>query len=256
MTVERIEEEMLGSAADIRRFSRWRRNARGSSPAGAADEKENAGDGANGDRNGTDRRERRGSSPPLRRIVVLDTDTRGVGDAGRPNVGGGGACLLGLLRKFDAAGFAGELCWLVGGFNGFAKAADAAGGVAAARLIDRSPLASAPSASAAPDAAASPAVAALQRSDSKGGRRASAPGHMRLPSSAPDGDTGSLSASPAGQTRKGSLVQPRGLPAEAFTAHSLSGAWASGGQTSRNVRDSTSHAQGASEPPPSAQAVS
>jgi protein tyrosine phosphatase len=257
MTVERIEEEMLGSAADIRRFSRWRRNARGDPPVGS--EKENTQDGANGDRNGTDRRERRGSSPPLRRIVVLDTDTRGVGDAGRPNVGGGGACLLGLLRKFDAAGFAGELCWLVGGFNGFAKTADTAGGagVAAARLIDRSPLSSAQPTSAAPGAAASPAVAALQRSDSKGSRRASAPGPMRLPSSAPDGDVGPLSAGPG--ARKGSLVQPRGLPAEAFTAHSLASAWTAGGKASSrdsNARDSSAQSQGSNGPPPSAQAVS
>ncbi|KAK0541111.1 hypothetical protein OC835_000321 [Tilletia horrida] len=77
-----------------------------------------------------------GSANGITKIIVLDTDTARVADAGKPATGGGASCLVGMLRKFEAAGFAGELGWLVGGFNRFAgcKGAKEAG------LIDRAPL--------------------------------------------------------------------------------------------------------------------
>lgn len=103
VTIERIEEEMLGSEQDQIRFSGWRKGPRRAEDGNSSSSTKVPDDVS-----------------AVHRIVVLDTDTRNVGDAGKPASGGGGPCLTGMLRKFDLAGFAGQLFWLVGGFNAFA----------------------------------------------------------------------------------------------------------------------------------------
>ncbi|WFD21008.1 protein-tyrosine-phosphatase [Malassezia caprae] len=40
---------------------------------------------------------------------------------GRSSAGGGGASLLGLLRKFVLAGYKGQLCWVTGGFVSYSR---------------------------------------------------------------------------------------------------------------------------------------
>lgn len=50
-------------------------------------------------------------------IVALDTDSTKPTSIGRSSAGGGGPSLLGLLRKFDVAGYKGTLCWVRGGFH-------------------------------------------------------------------------------------------------------------------------------------------
>ncbi|WFD28592.1 protein-tyrosine-phosphatase [Malassezia nana] len=59
-------------------------------------------------------------------IVVLDTDSTKTTSVGRSSAGGGGASLLGLLRKFLGAGYQGHLCWLTGGFLSYTRWAPAA----------------------------------------------------------------------------------------------------------------------------------
>ncbi|KDN45612.1 hypothetical protein K437DRAFT_268393 [Tilletiaria anomala UBC 951] len=124
ITVERIEDELLpvddvdGSAergpssggikCENEYFRRWRTNryAWASSPATPSDQL---------------------SGAKLERIVVLDMDTDNLLGKGKASAGGGGACLRGLLDKFNDAGFAGELCWLAGGFKQFASCIAASG---------------------------------------------------------------------------------------------------------------------------------
>lgn len=62
-------------------------------------------------------------------IVVLDTDSTKPTSMGRSSAGGGGPSLLGLLRKFDAAGYKGQLCWLTGGFVAYSRWPPAAGDI-------------------------------------------------------------------------------------------------------------------------------
>lgn len=52
--------------------------------------------------------------PDATRILVYDADVARLAD---------GSGVLGLLRKFEAAGFKGELAWLVGGHNAVARSA-------------------------------------------------------------------------------------------------------------------------------------
>lgn len=202
MTVDRIEAEMLGSSQDARRFKRWRKGLRRSSPQAV-----NSGSVSDDDVEDPDR--------PIRRIVVVDTDTRSLGEAGRPNTGGGGACLTGLLRKFDAAGFQGDLCWLIGGFNGFASTVEQSKDEDHRGLLEHRPLRSEASSSA---KHAPPRPESLGAPDTERTRRSSMP---RLPS---DGANASQVSEHGGEQRH-SLVQPRGLPAEAFTTRSLAGSW-------------------------------
>ncbi|CEH11788.1 Protein tyrosine phosphatase [Ceraceosorus bombacis] len=202
MTVDRIESEMLGSSQDAKRFKRWRKGVRKSSP-----EAINHGSVSDDDIEEPDR--------PLRRIVVVDTDTRSLGEAGRPNTGGGGACLTGLLRKFDAAGFQGDLCWLVGGFTGFAHTVGQSKQEDHRALLENRPLRAE---SATPVKKAPPRLEGLIPPDAERTRRSSVP---RLPS-----DSSNAQRSPDyGDEQRHSLVQPRGLPAEAFTTRSLAGSW-------------------------------
>lgn len=116
VTVERIEDEMLASEEDANRFRAWRLGKRKDGEHASTQNSTSA-----QDHRAKDETEGEGDKNGIDRIVVLDTDTRSVGDAGKPCAGGGGPCLTGMLRKFDLAGFAGKLCWLVGGFSEFSQ---------------------------------------------------------------------------------------------------------------------------------------
>lgn len=190
VTVERIEEEMLSSDSDQKKFSTWRNG-----PFRSEFSKQ----GSRLDR-----------ESQAQRIVVLDTDTRNISEVGKSCTGGGGPCLTGLLRKFDLAGYAGQMYWLVGGFNAFAsKVASSIRNEplseAMNQLVDRSTLKqheSIPS---------KDQTSALKRIDSQ--RRASAPNFQDVRG---NDLTNSVSQAP----RKHSLVQPKGLPLEAFSSSS------------------------------------
>lgn len=247
---------MLGSRADARRFARWKRGVRGASAHG---QRSNS-DGSNADSAlDTTDDEADARAPRLQRIVVLDTDTRRVGDAGRSNAGGGGACLIGLLRKFEAAGFQGELCWLVGGFNGFARTTDADKDIDADKLIDRKPVRAEKTANAPPRAdppthsGQIPKLSDLSRSEST--RRSSAPSNLPPPdmqgqhAQARDEASANADAGEAKQRRR-DLVQPRALPAEAFTSSSLADWGPSGQSRTRGMIGSVSQPQGLDVPMP------
>ncbi|PWN22050.1 phosphatases II, partial [Microstroma glucosiphilum] len=105
VTVDRIESEMLQSDADRAKFTRWRKGPMKGGNDGGRDQRTSSS----------------GASDGIKRIVVLDSDTSTIDALGRPSVGGGGPCLLGMLKKFDAAGFAGELFWLIGGYAEFSS---------------------------------------------------------------------------------------------------------------------------------------
>ncbi|KAK0542729.1 hypothetical protein OC846_006499 [Tilletia horrida] len=193
ITLDHVEEEMLGSERDRRRFKRWREGPRRirqknhdssataspslsrsnskskktaspqhrpGSPKGkpspgtpqrplhphnssfGSQKGSSAASSPHAEVNATDMAEASASkivpasANGVTQIVVLDTDTARVADGGKPTTGGGASCLVGMLRKFEAAGFAGELRWLVGGFNKFAGCP----GAMKADLIDRAPL--------------------------------------------------------------------------------------------------------------------
>ncbi|PWN29065.1 hypothetical protein BDZ90DRAFT_218306 [Jaminaea rosea] len=102
VTVDRVEDSMLQCDDDRRKFSAWRKG-----PTKDAQSNDQPSGSSSSDSEG------------VQRIVVIDTDTTSTGEAGRPAAGGGGPCLIGMLRKFEAAGYAGHLSWLVGGFAGF-----------------------------------------------------------------------------------------------------------------------------------------
>lgn len=202
VTVDRIEEEMLSNEEDQKRFGAWRSGPR----------REESLDGTyNGNGNATSSDSKsvrmahdKDGVASVTRIVVLDTDTRNVGDAGKPAAGGGGPCLTGLLRKFDLAGFAGELCWLVGGFNYFVSkmSQQRSGSMGLNDLVDRSSLQNSTKESSDVDLQKTP-IAKLTREPSL--RRSS------MPHTQPD-----RSEAREAIKKKGSLVQPRGLPMEAF----------------------------------------
>ncbi|CCV00578.1 unnamed protein product [Malassezia sympodialis ATCC 42132] len=88
-TIERIEDQILSSGTMDDNFRNWRTYT-----------KENA---------------------PQSWIVVLDMDSTKTTSMGRSSAGGGGASLLGLLRKFESAGYKGQLCWVTGGFVSYSR---------------------------------------------------------------------------------------------------------------------------------------
>lgn len=203
ITVERIEDEMLGSIADRRRFMRWRK--------GPLKPKPDASQAS------IDAVRKRGATislpdePGITKIIVLDTDTSRIDGTGNATAGGGGPCLIGVLKKFEAAGFAGELCWLVGGFNKLARskrAKDFIDSAALSRTAEHQ------------DAGA---AAAPKPAPSRSGSDA----RMRLPPTLKlNGITASPAAtSPIDAEARQSLVQPRGLPKEAFQTQSTVAGW-------------------------------
>ena len=84
-TIERLEEQILDEGPEKETFQQWRSY----------------------------------TDAPSRTswIVALDTDSTKPTSIGRSSAGGGGPSLLGLLRKFDVAGYKGTLCWVRGGFH-------------------------------------------------------------------------------------------------------------------------------------------
>lgn len=205
VTVDRIEEEMLSSEEDQKRFSAWRRGPRKEGGSANGSERSSGSSGGGRGGRGIHMADGEDGAASVTRIVVLDTDTRNVGDAGKPAAGGGGPCLTGLLRKFDLAGFAGELCWLVGGFNFFVSkmSQQRSGGMGLDDLVDRSSIKDATPAPASNAGEKKTAAMRLTREPSL--RRSS------MPHPQPD-----RSEARAVVKKKGSLVQPRGLPMEAF----------------------------------------
>lgn len=184
ITVERIEQEMLPSAADKKRFMRWRNDT-----SNASSHTQSNGEVG------------------IRKIVVLDTDTTRVDGVGNATAGGGGPCLIGVLKKFEAAGFTGDLCWLVGGFNRLAHSDKAK------NLIDSSqPQHVCPDKS---DKAIDPQDSPVQD------KHSNRPRSMTLSSLQPDASIDSHKH----DTRSFSLVQPRGLSLEAFQSQSTVAGW-------------------------------
>lgn len=207
ITVERIEDEMLGSSSDRRRFMRWRN--------GPLKPKPDANAGASDDASLEALRKRSATitlpadEPGVNKIIVLDTDTSRIDGAGNATAGGGGPCLIGVLKKFEAAGFAGELCWLVGGFNKLARCKKAQ------QFIHTG----------APDKHA-------QQDSSSSAHTTSTPTSAHLQSQKPpelklNGVAAPPSfASPAhADDQHKSLVQPRALPIEAFQTQSTVAGW-------------------------------
>jgi protein tyrosine phosphatase/rhodanese-related sulfurtransferase len=187
VTVDRIEEEMLSAVEDQKRFSGWRKGP---------SKKKTAPHRAVGD-----------EVEAIETIVVLDTDTRNIMDAGKPAAGGGGTCLTGLLRKFDQAGFDGSLWWLVGGFEDFSKHASGA----EEGLIERSTLVTSSDVSKSLDSSGArksedASYATDRRSSVPNIGKASRNGDLKLPNMS--------------DMRTNSLVQPKGLPMEAFMSSS------------------------------------
>ncbi|PWN51091.1 hypothetical protein IE53DRAFT_361840 [Violaceomyces palustris] len=219
ITVERIEEEMLGSGKDRRRFMRWRK---GPSKKGMP--------GSEGSPEEPRARSQTISCPAedvgINKIVVLDTDTSRVADRGNATAGGGGPCLIGMLRKFEAAGYAGELCWLVGGFNNLVSS------VKGQCMIEKGPVIDEDERSETP-------TSQTQKLSS----RAIAPSmKLGLDPGSPSVAKSPLSDSASqGKGRKRSLVQPRGLPAEAFQLQSTVAGWPvnAGGNKGGDVHNMT-----------------
>lgn len=201
VTVQRIEDEMLQSDSDRVKFERWKLGPMKQSDElaqEAADDESVISEGVS-------------------KIVVLDTDTANVAEAGRPNVGGGGPCLLGMLRKFDAAGYAGHLYWLVGGFQKFtARAGSPSSDAAADDLVESGPLdddeadvgvaVNDPAETTASNGSVAAQQMQLQSADSRGAGRLSLPSHSSTRGPAHDKANARLS-----------LVQAGRLPMDAFT---------------------------------------
>ncbi|UZJ55144.1 hypothetical protein CBS101457_004464 [Exobasidium rhododendri] len=196
VTVDRVEDEMLSNEHDQIKFSGWRLGPQ------KKDSKKIA-ETTNSNSNAT----------PIERVVVLDSDTAHADEAGKPSSGGGGPCLIGVLRKFDLAGYDGELRWLVGGFNGFSSKVEesrkSTGEVSSdlSPLLDHSSLSKPVVTKNVPSLKG--AIPSLVQSDSQ--RRSSLPS---LNKSSP------LELRARSSTRQSSLVQPRGLPMEAFSLFS------------------------------------
>ena len=93
-TIERLEEQILDEGPEKETFQQWRSY----------------------------------TDAPSRTswIVALDTDSTKPTSIGRSSAGGGGPSLLGLLRKFDVAGYKGTLCWVRGGFHAIMALAESA----------------------------------------------------------------------------------------------------------------------------------
>jgi len=290
ITVDQVEEEMLGSEVDRRRFKRWREGPRrirqratqhaAESPIASLSRSNSRSKKAStGSSTHSSPQKNAGasravpaspsaaaavsasnsagsmipSSPPasaqgesggattlvpasangVTKIIVLDNDTARVADGGKPATGGGASCLVGMLRKFEAAGFAGELGWLVGGFARFAgcKGAKEAG------LIDRAPFAA--GGGGGEDGAAQSGGGVQQsltgngtaasmhldiRNSDLSNRRGSAPNPGPHGAAAGDakhkdaqGNNAEAATSKPSQNRRHFLVQPRGLPLSAFS---------------------------------------
>lgn len=211
VTVQRIEDDMLQSEADRTHFCRWKsgptKQPNKTSSSQSSGEKQSAG---------------------VDKIIVLDTDTASIGAAGRPAVGGGGPCLVGLLKKFDSAGFAGELMWLVGGYNRFAHYASDK-----PHLLERggkNQTFEAPAGS-----RAEQANSAVHGAPAPGlSSRLNLPAHENSQS----GDISLPTGSP-------SLVQ-RGLPMEAFTNRTTTDETSTKGKSLSNARDATDNQRTAS----------
>jgi protein tyrosine phosphatase len=206
VTVQRIEEEMLANEQDQIRFSGWK-----SGPQ----------------KDGIEPAQVENGAFPIERIVVLDTDTMSAVEAGKPSAGGGGACLIGLLRKFDLAGFAGQLHWLVGGFNSFSNKINSITSPDLSTLIDYSSPKHDKEQLAPSDKGPMPM---LKRMDSQ--RRSSMPSTRTNP-------VAPLSNLDSDNACRQSLVQPRGLPMEAFSLNSTTRR-SSSGSDSRGMQLSAS----------------
>uniref|UniRef100_V5F222 Protein tyrosine phosphatase n=2 Tax=Kalmanozyma brasiliensis (strain GHG001) TaxID=1365824 RepID=V5F222_KALBG len=217
ITVERIEDEMLSSTQDRRRFMRWRK--------GPLRPKSDAKPGAT-DEASLDAVRKRGATislpdePGVNKIIVLDTDTTRIDGAGNATAGGGGPCLIGVLKKFEAAGFAGELCWLVGGFNRLARSKQAQ------EFIDTG-------ARNTPSESDSSSSVDSNRTEKQAGVQSRKPPSLSLNGvlGTPSFDSPSASSD---EERK-SLVQPRGLPMEAFQTQSTVAGWP--GSSTSPVKD-------------------
>ncbi|MCO5585235.1 hypothetical protein L7F22_039168 [Adiantum nelumboides] len=203
--IERIEQEMLASEEDQVKFSGWRKGPR------KADVKDMLDSDVKNNN----------SISAIERIVVLDIDTRHISEAGKPASGGGGPCLTGLLRKFDQAGFGGRLNWLVGGFNAFtmfvnSKAKNATLSDAVEQLVDRRKPAPSTPINMSKNGSPTTPTANMDQSDSL--RRASVPSLKTLGLN--NGLQMPSTGAAPGFSRAHSLVQPKGLPMEAFSASS------------------------------------
>ncbi|GAC96053.1 protein-tyrosine phosphatase domain containing protein [Pseudozyma hubeiensis SY62] len=219
ITVERIEDEMLGSTSDRRRFMRWRK--------GPLKPKPDAAKAGTSSEASLEAVRKRGATislpdePGVTKIIVLDTDTTRIDGTGNATAGGGGPCLIGVLKKFEAAGFAGELCWLVGGFNKLARSKKAQD------LIDTN---------------AAGKHAPEEKSSSPDSTRGQSPADVRSrkPPTLELNGSAALPAfgSPAGvDDERKSLVQPRGLPMEAFQTQSTVAGWP--GQSASPAKEAT-----------------
>ncbi|SNX82000.1 related to Protein-tyrosine phosphatase, receptor type 1 [Melanopsichium pennsylvanicum] len=227
ITVERIEDEMLGSASDRRRFMRWRKGPLKPKPDAKPDAKPGSTD--QDSTGAVPKRVATISSPEepgVNKIIVLDTDTSRIDGTGNATAGGGGPCLIGVLKKFEAAGFAGELCWLVGGFNKLARSKKAL------EFIDTG----------------MPTIASEQDSASTGDSartqspvdvRSRKPPTLHLNGMAPTPSFGSPAES---MDERKSLVQPRSLPMDAFQTQSTVAGWP--GQSKSPAKESSQHAGG------------
>ncbi|KAE8257991.1 hypothetical protein A4X13_0g1987 [Tilletia indica] len=304
ITVDQVEEEMLGSEGDRRRFKRWREGPR-RVRAKASGHPEVGQTGMSLSRSNSRSKKSSHHSHPshgspsstiaspnrpltlathnapalnsspsasqhagaeettllpasthgITKIIVLDTDTARVASAGKPATGGGGSCLVGMLRKFEAAGFAGELGWLVGGFNRFVgcKGAKEAGLIDRAPLVDREEGEDAGSEE---KASSLGTTAANQRLAPFGtdmaSRRSSAPNAGKLFLGGMSSSTHSLgngsdtTANAQGDSnhRRHFLVQPRGLPLSAFNASTTTSTAANfgdkGGMSGSQTRNTNS----------------
>lgn len=196
VTVQRIEEELLANEQDQIRFSGWK-----SGPQ----------------KDGIEPAQVENGAFPIERIVVLDTDTMSAVEAGKPSAGGGGACLIGLLRKFDLAGFAGQLHWLVGGFNSFSNKVSLRTSSELSALVDYSSQKQQDDENSAPSGKGP--MPMLKRMDSQ--RRSSMPSTRTNP-------VAPLSGLDSNNSSRQSLVQPRGLPMEAFSLNSTTRRGSSG----------------------------
>ncbi|SPO30820.1 related to Protein-tyrosine phosphatase, receptor type 1 [Ustilago trichophora] len=225
ITVERIEDEMLGSTTDRRRFMRWRKGPLKPKP----DAKTGPSDEAS-----LEAVRKRGATislpeePGVNKIIVLDTDTSRIDGTGNATAGGGGPCLIGVLKKFEAAGFAGELCWLVGGFNKLARSKRAQ------EFIDTG----APTKPPRDDSASS---GDSTRTQSPADLRSGKPPTLKLNGVVA---TPSFGSPAEGNDERKSLVQPRGLPMEAFQTQSTVAGWP--GQSTSPAKDGNQ--RGAGEP--------